>query len=218
MARKGQFGLDSLFSYIVFGTFLLFTLMLLSISGCGREKVERGLKADAGIILELRASEQLSAYLRTEMPGKEGLIEKARSLYDSGKEDLREGIDIDNAINFIELHPEVYVGKTYAGFISSLYSYKDGSEKGKLQDAFAAVTRAVFYMKVREIRPGLGETYFFPVIKVKFDGGSVNLDSATHVLIAGEPGIAAKILPSYGRETMTVQLMLGKEGASLPTP
>lgn len=227
--KKAQFGLDTLASYLVFGTFLLFTIIALNISGCGssKKRVEVGLESDTGVIAELRASEQLSAYLRTDMPDKGALIAKILSL--EGKESIKDGIDslndginTGNAISFLEQRPEVYVGKTYGGFISALYVHKDDNE---VKNVFNTVTRAMFYRKLftEDARAGTGraeefyEFYSTPYILVKYGrhkGFMVDdwdLASAVDYLNAPAPSAAA-ILPTYDKTGLTVQLHLYREG------
>lgn len=214
-------------SYLVFGAFLFFTIIALSISGCGANKkaVESGIGTDDSIIAKLRAAEQLSAYLRTSMPDFDTLSEKMFSLKDKGF--ITEGAD-EFAVDFLKQHPELYVGKNYGEFISGLYVYRDGNEAPVV---FEIVTMAMFHRKlfpksVREANEGTNfERYFSPIISVKYGMhknyilGQQDLMSISTLSISSGMPTGSKILPTYDRIGVTVKLHIHGEGAEhLPTP
>lgn len=224
--KNAQFGLDSLVSYLVFGVFLLFTMFALALSGCGSGKnsVERGLGVDTGAIANLRASEQLSAYLATEIPEKDALykrIDAAEGMFAMGT-----AFDSENAKEFLDEHPEVYVDRNYAEFISAIYSYR-GDERVK--DVFDAVTKALFYRQlysksVRDINDGrLDGIYYSPIISVVYGRqrgfyyGSESLISGGVYPFGREP-FAFRQLPTNDLKGLTVKLENYLEDVSEPLP
>ena len=83
MNKKGQFGFDTLMSYLVFIVFLLLTLLGLGITGCTRGDVGAGIKTVEGTTLgDLRLSQQLSSYLRTDMLDFDTLKDKINQVAD----------------------------------------------------------------------------------------------------------------------------------------
>ncbi len=223
--KKAQFGLDSLISYLVFGVFLLFTMVALTLSGCGSSKkaVERGIDVDKGGLANLRASEQLSAYLATKMPDGKTLRDGINSI-DDGKMDWTH-FDKAKALEFLNEHPEVYADQTYAEFISALYVYRDD---GRVGDVFDAVTKAVFQRRLyskgsREGNPALKGFYVSPMVSVSygmksgfhFDNGQ--LTSAYRNPIVAK-GSAFRTLPTLDNYGVTVNLLIYGEDASEPLP
>ncbi len=224
--KKAQFGLDTLVSYLVFGVFLLFTMFALALSGCGNNKrgVESGLEVDKGAIANLRASEQLSAYLATKMPGKETLNKGIDGIEDTTTSWTH--FDKAAAKKFLAERPEVYADETYAGFIINLYAYRKDE---RVSDVFDAVTKSVFrrplYSKSeREGNPALDDFFISPMISVSygmkpgfhFDRGQ--LTSAYRNPMMASEGGAFKTLPTRDNQGVTVNLRLYGEKASEPLP
>ncbi len=226
MARKrAQFGLDTLMSYFLFAVFFIFTILALTLSGCGSNKrIEYGLESDRGAVAELRASGQLSAYLATAIPAKDALY----GGIDGARDKFRAGTPFNSvkAKEFLDEHPEVYVGRTYGGFISAIYDYRDD---GRVNDAFDAVTKALFYMhlypkSVRDANSGrLDGVYYSPVISVTY-GRQRGFYYGSHVLLSGgaypqgSAVSAFKQLPTGDLRGLTVSLENYEEEASQPTP
>ncbi len=225
--KKAQFGLDSLMSYLVFGFFLIFTMVALTLSGCGSNKksVERGLEVDIGAIANLRASEQLSAYLATKMPDKETLKKELGGISDATIDWTH--FDKEKAWAFLDEHPEVYVDRTYAEFISALYVYRD-DKRVKENGVFDAVTKAVFrrplYSKSsRAGNPSLKGFYVSPMVSVSygmepaghFDNGQLRSAYRNPIVAKGS---AFKTLPTFDNYGVTVNLLTYGEDASEPLP
>ncbi|MBI2664774.1 hypothetical protein HYX10_05550 [Candidatus Woesearchaeota archaeon] len=218
MSKGSLFGVDTIVSYLLFGAFLVFTLIALNIAGCGGQgKVASELTVEKQGIAGLTASEQLSAYLATEIP--ENLPETVNGLNGEGKEMLRSNVDMPAAVNFLERHPEVYVDKTYGEFITALYALRQEEGSGNV---FDVVTRAVFHRrlypeKIRELNKGrLDNDYFSPFIIVKYgkynsleyeDG---NLISSVD-LMRNYKAVGLKILPTHDSKGVTVGLRIYPE-------
>ncbi len=225
MARKrAQFGLDTLMSYLLFAVFLIFTILALTLSGCGsnKDKIKYGLKSDEGTIAELRASEQLTAYLSTDIPAKDVLYGRI----DEAKDKFKAGTPFNSvkAKEFLDGHPEVYVGRTYGGFISAIYDYRDD---GRVNDVFDAVTKALFYRPLysksaRDVNSGrLDGIYYSPIISVAYGRqwgfyyGSQNLLSGG-IYSSGSAVSAFKQLPTSDMKGLTIALENYLEDASKP--
>ncbi len=224
--KNAQFGLDSLVSYLVFGVFLLFTMFALMLSGCGsgKKKIESGLGVDTGAMANLRASEQLSAYLASEIPEKDALykrIDAAAGLFAAGTV-----FDSGKAKGFLDEHPEVYVGMNYAEFITAIYAYRDDV---RVKDAFDAVTKALFYRQlysknVRDVNKGrLDRFHYSPIISVVygmqkgFFYGSESIISGG-MRPSGKGAYAFRHLPTSDRKGLTVKLDNYMEDSSEPLP
>jgi len=230
--KKGILEWDRIASWFLYGLVVFFVVLLLQLGGCNPDKVRRGIESDAGMLLDIRASAQLSAYLRTDMPDLDTLSDKMLSLKDKGF--LTEGRD-EIAIDFLEKHPELYVGKNYGEFISGLYAYREDREGEDREDprlfeteaslAFETVTMAMFHRKlfpksVRDANKG-DESYFSPIISVKY-GMHKNYILGQQDLISAE-GLSvssgvSKILPTHDKNGVTVQLHIHAEEESLPLP
>ncbi len=224
--KKAQFGLDTLLSYLLFGIFLVFTMIALTLSGCGsnRHKVERGIGVDDGGLANLMASEQLSAYLATGIPEKDVLYKRV----DAAERMFAAGTPFDSrkAKEFLDRHPEVYAGRSYAEFVSAIYDYRDDAA---VNDAFDAVTKAVFYRQlysksVRDANAGrLDGIYYSPQISVfygmqgRFYYGSEDLVSSG-LRVSGAGANAFRQLPTSDMKGLTVKLESRMEGASQPLP
>ncbi len=211
MVKKAQFGFDTFMSWIVFALFLFFTIIALSLTNCGsnKSKVNSGITTEQGDLAQLRASEQLSAYLRTDMPGLGVLKEKMRTT------DSSLSVPSSKAIDFLEEHPDTYVGKTYGDFIASLGYYKEDS---RANSAFDAVTKALFgrhsFSKDARVDNNgrLDKLYTSPVISVKYGSssgfyyGSEDLASRSDLSAMTNPVIAFKVLPAPDASLLTVKL------------
>jgi hypothetical protein len=237
MNKKGLLELDRVASYILYGLVLFFIILVLNIGGCSPDKVKQGITSDDRGFAALRASEQLSAYLRTEMPDFGTLKASINSLIGKGSIEFSlEGgkLKTDKVIEFLEKHPEVYVGKTYGGFISALYAYKDES---LVDEVFDTTTKALFHMhtypkSVRDVNEGrLDDIYFTPTISVKYGsyatfiyerGDLMSSDALAVSFTSLQPGVF-KNLPTYDKTGATVKLQMPKgegteEDVSLPLP
>lgn len=223
--KKAQFGLDTLVSYFVFAVFLLFTLMALSLPGCGdsKKKAEGKINLNTAGIANLRASEQLSAYLATEIPDKEALykgIDDTEGMFKLGTV-----FDKKTVKEFLNGHPEVYVDKNYGSFISAIYAYRADE---RVNDVFDAVTKAMFYRQLyskssRELNKGrLDRIYYSPTISVMYGRqtgfyfGSENLISSG--FLSGVGSVAFKHLPTQDLKGLTVKLEDDTDEASEPLP
>jgi hypothetical protein len=232
MNKKGI--LDTVMSWLLFAFYVLTIIMVMSICGCAttcKKDVASGINTDSGGIADLRASEQLSAYLRTGMPDAAMLNSMVDAL--DGKEGMSINVGLGNAKAFLEKHPEVYVGKDYAGFLVSLYPY---SEDDDARNAFDAVTRAMFSMplyskKVREMNSGrLDKLFFTPTVDLNlgsrkmsvYDTGDWHSPNFARS-ISFEKAYAVKALPTADGKGIEVRLTLfvGEESleeASQPVP
>ena len=157
MNKSGQ--IDTVMSWIVFAFYVVILVFLAGIlcdcgTDCNRsEKID----TETGGFANLRASEQLSAYLRAEIP------EWAELLEDSGEPEeiamIRErtcenvggskrGIifesdigELEDVKDFLKNHPDVYIDATYGEFISKIYKYRRDDDAKK---TFNIVTKALF--------------------------------------------------------------------------
>jgi len=234
MARKAQFGFDSMLGYITFALFLFFTIIVLSLGGCDKTKRRvAGLETDDAVkadIVELRASQQLSGYFRTNMLSLAELNLKIDTLNEKlsiGK-DSKE-IDIESVKNFLREHPETHVGKTYAEFISALSAYVNSAEtKGVVNDVFDAVTKATFSRKLyaeyeRDAYSNLEEFYFSPFLVVRYtsfsDKGRYELISKiSSVTLDDKTLFVTRVLPTDENSIATVQMTIYGDEESLPGP
>ncbi len=181
--KQGQLGLLDIFSYILYFIAFLVILLLLNIQGC-KEKVQSDIGIDANfrpLEASVRADAQLNSYLRTQMPEKELLFTRIGWLEAKQKGGFvfAKGFDLEKAKDFLERYPEVYDGKDYSEFISSLQAVyeSDVKEKEGIQEAFKAATAAMFLRAVEDDEAFGGTLYYFLPIGVDFD----NLDK-------GKPG------------------------------
>ncbi len=230
--KKGQFGLDTIMSYLVFGFFLLFTMVALTISGCGSSKksIERGIDVDSSAIAGLRASEQLTAYLNTPIPDKAtlykrldeaekvGINNEYLNYYEIKNSQLMPMAFFDegDVKSFLDEHPEVYVDKTYGEFLSALYVFKDGREY-PVYDVFDGVTKALFYRPLfskAQRDAGMRSTiYTSPVIAVQY-GKQKNVYVGTLYSYV----VALKILPTFDEKGISVKLAISNDEPSEPLP
>ena len=189
--KKAQSGfILRVFSIMTYLIVLIIVLLLLNLPGCNpSNEVKKTINSYSPEILQLRADEQLVAYLRTPIPddiitriewaGIEGAgIDKDKWAGQLSSDDL------DDAKSFLEDYPNVYQDKLYAEFLTNLYSYgnSDDDEKDNIrkraEKAFDVVTKLTFLQKVWEARilwnpsrDATEEVYFSPDISVKYPNG-----------------------------------------------
>ncbi len=191
MNKKGQGSfLLRVFSILAYMLMLMLVLVILNIPFCdNRDDVKNAIKSDSKELLQLRADEQLVSYLRTPMPDDlVDMIDKIKAKNDAGEfMEMDEAyvptrnpgwhliaiVSFDDAISFLEEHPEVYVGKTYGEFIIALEPYF--SKGDDVDDVFDAATRVVFVQKVNEKRNiwDQEEVYFSPRIYVQYNADKI---------------------------------------------
>jgi len=241
MNKKGQGDfILRVFSIIAYAIVLMIVLMFLKIPGCDPSKqAQETIQSDDKEVIELRAAEQLSAYLRTEMPDLNELNSKIDSLASKGDLTLhkRENagsryIDSNGAKQFLKEHPEIYVGKTYGEFISALYAYRDSEEEVK--NVFDVVTKALFYKKqvvdgVEEYytdmiivmyNSGEGDPYYRDLANVFYDFGDL-VGGIDLSLSSSMKFKAIQMLPVSDKSTLIavmIEISKTREEGSLPTP
>jgi len=226
MVRKAQFGFDSMLGYLTFGVFLLLTIIVLSLGGCAKNKrTVAGLEIDDAVqaeITELRASQQLLGYLRTNMLDLTQLNLKIDTLNEelTGKDSTE--IDKESVKNFLKEHPETHVGKTYGEFISALSAYVKADEtKGIVNDVFDAVTKATFSRNLfakseRDAYSGL-DAFFSPILIVKYSSGP-ELITKIDIITLHDKTFITKILPTGENSRAKVQMYIYGDDDSLPAP
>jgi hypothetical protein len=236
---------------------LLFVLIVLNLSGCNAgNEIEKTIQNNHKDVVNLRAAEQLSSLLRTDIPDIEALTERIESLRDKEGLIFDEGFQtrfvtevvnlnydsIEYTLEFLEQHPEVYLDKTYAQFISAIYAYEN------TESVFDIVTKAMFIRKLysesayeSEKKKGftlhivgdLSEDerlalYITPEISVR-EGMHKKYETEKKDVVSfigsisepseedEKPGIAYQILPTQDQQGVTVKFQIRQEGESLPT-
>ena len=213
MNKRGQFGFDTFMSYVVFGMFMFFTIIALSLSGCGTSKseIEYGIGTDLSTIGSLRASEQLAAYLRTNFDF-ETLRPEIASLS-------------RNARDFLDINEDVRRSETYSEFIINLAPYRSDADA---QETFDIATQVLFSRRLisQSVRDRTGvhsDEYFSPFISVQFNHPAGFYDGSEH-LVSGKvntelsSNIVFQLLPTHANEIASVRFELTDDRESRPIP
>ena len=187
MNKIGQ--MDTVMSWFVFASYVLIlffvgtTLCSCSFFEC--DKPKKSIETDFGMVADLRASEQLSGYLRTKLPNQV----------------IR---DLDK--HFLDEHPEVYADSTYGEFISRMCVHE--KDEGRA-DAFDAVTEALF-----EPQKTFEQQYYDFEVEVfckdppeDYDGPSLTTNDLVSLsLLHTNTGL--KVLPKTGPDSGVITVML----------
>ena len=229
--KKAQSGfILRVFSIMTYLIVLIIVLLLLNLSGCNpSNEVKKTINSYSPEILQLRADEQLVAYLRTPIP--DDIIARIDWAKDESEGQPEWGgqpseDDLNNAKSFLETYPNVYRDKLYAEFLTNLYGYgnsDDDDVKDKAKKAFDVVTKLTFLQKVEEHRDFLGKTleikeiYFSPRISVEYpdpDGWEWRSDKADPISMAwddeidGREPVAKAAIPLSGAKIVHVSFIL----------
>ena len=229
--KKAQSGfILRVFSVMTYLIVLIIVLLLLNLPGCNpSNEVKKTVNSYSPEILQLRADEQLVAYLRTPIPGDIiaridwARIEGAGINKDKWAGQLSSD-DLNDAKNFLEAYPNVYKDKLYAEFLTNLYSYGNSDDKDQAKKAFDVVTKLTFLQKVEEHRAFLGRTlniteiYFSPRISVEYpdpDGWKWKSNKADPIstswddtTIDGREPVAKAAIPLSGAKIVHVSFTL----------
>lgn len=177
--KNGQFGLEKIFSYIIYGLAVMVFIVLVNLPGCILDKgqLKAVIESDATLKAEVKAEAQLNSYLRAQMPDKALLFERLDWLKNKKKEgyvfagQFDEG-KVKRVKEFTDGNPEAYVGKDYSGFISSLqaiYAVSNNDGKNRIKEAFELVTAAMFFRSARDKTQKIGHVLYALPIAVDFD-------------------------------------------------
>lgn len=244
ISKKAQSGfILRVFSIMTYLIVLIIVLLLLNLPGCNpSNEVKKTINSYSPEILQLRADEQLVAYLRTPIPGDIiaridwARIEGAGIDKDKWAGQLSSD-DLNDAESFLEDYPNVYQDKLYAEFLTNLYSYGNSDDEDQAEKAFDVVTKLTFLQKVEEYRllwtsskAQKEEVYFSPDISVKYPKPnewsleSKNADPlltrwTNYVNIEGDDPKPKVAIPLSGAKIAYVSFILpaGKVYMRLPT-
>ncbi len=212
-SKRGQFGFDlaDIFSYIGYFIVVLIIIIVLSLPSCltgiDTKKADEKLQEKADAAALVSADSQLISYLRTQMPGKDELFAKLGWL-DQQKKYFKTTVinqetgaslpgevklDVGQAKDFLNRHPEVYAGKDYSEFISSLQAvYASGKdEQDDVKMAFKAVTAAMFIRGFSDAKKQGGYIYYLFPVSVDFQNRNPG-ESGDE----GDYDLSVEILPS----------------------
>ncbi len=197
MDKRGQEDFVTfIMSVLLYAIFFLVILIILNIPGC-RSDVRHTITSNSGQNVNLVAEEQLTAYLRTQMPEnlpvvvekfETSVLRKIFEKLEAGEEGTPNEFFygtlascIGDAKAFLMKHPELYVERDYAGFIDAMGSYFE-SEKDKraINCAFDLATKAVFVKSYIDTVSAVSEQeiYYSPNIAVeyRYDGAPVQTE------------------------------------------
>ncbi|MBI2143630.1 hypothetical protein HYU17_00570 [Candidatus Woesearchaeota archaeon] len=216
--KKGQFGLLDIASYLLFFVSVAILILLLNLGGqfLKNKEARASLDVDVNLASFAKADAQLDSYLRTDLPGKDELLEKIQWLEENKNKnpyitELKKQLDLKKAREILEAYPEVYEGKDYSGFISGLHAlYYSGEDRGKVWDAFRAVTAVMFLRSVKDY-PKRGEFMFY-LLPVGVDFDPEDLKPSSNEDLCGRSGFELCI--RYFPEIMVPQMNKEYEEAS----
>ncbi len=177
--KKGQLGLVDIFSMLLYFVAVFILILLLNLGGCliKNKEARAAIEADVSLATYVRADAQLNSYLRTAIPEKAELDKKMEWLEKNPNPQFSKQlkslkIDFGKANGFLSKYPEVYANQDYSGFIGGLHTiHSTGgkSEKEGAEQAFKAVTAALFLRAVEDY-PKKGEYLFYLLpLSVDFD-------------------------------------------------
>ncbi len=212
-SKRGQFGFDlaDIFSYIGYFIVVLIIIIVLSLPSCltgiDTKKADLKLQEKASSMALVSADTQLTSYLRTQMPGRDELLAKLgwleqhkaelhTSIFDKSTGTSwpgKVGLDIGQAKDFLNRHPEVYAGRDYSEFISSLQAIyaTDKDEQDDVKMAFKAVTAAMFIRGFGDAKKPGGYIYYLFPVSVDFQNRNPG-ESGDE----GDYDLSVEILPS----------------------